>query len=294
MSRKVLSLLILAAIALSVTAPAHALDDLTRAKILASGVNEASLDRILAYIKKNRGASVSQDVYSCKTREASNVRICSDRDREKICRAITIASPRYVVSIDFSRPSDFERFYFIDLKTGAVEKYLATHGRGSGKGRWAYKFSNIRDSEQSSLGLFQVGESFQGGHGEMLRLYGLERSNDQAYNRDIVMHAAIYAKPEFVKRINPKTKAPFGRLGLSWGCPAIAPAPFKKLLPLLKNGSILDLYHPKLMEYALSGHEVRVDEPEDEPAPEPIPDQVPLPRPRPNTAPTPVATPRPK
>lgn len=241
--------------------------DVVRAKILASGVPEASLKRITDYIEKNKGTTVRQNVYSCKNAKPDNpLRPCEDKQRISSTKDITINNARYAVSIDFSKPSTEERMYLIDFQTGEVQKFLVSHGRGSGVSRWAFKFSDIKDSKQTSLGLYQTGEVYTGEHGAMVRMYGLEHSNDDAYNRDIVVHAADYAKREAIDIIKKQEKTPFGRLGLSWGCPAVAPDVMQKiLLPILKSqGVIYDHFHPALMDLAQSGKEIKVDEPKDE------------------------------
>ncbi|MNL53634.1 hypothetical protein D3C87_1768980 [compost metagenome] len=84
-------------------------------------------------------------------------------------------------------------------------------------------------------------------------MYGLQRSNDQAYNRDIVLHGAWYAAKEFINSIDPKTGQPRGRLGLSWGCPALSLALAKKLIPFLQEGGVIFHYHPTLLEESLKG-----------------------------------------
>lgn len=241
--------------------PAGQLSDEIRDKIAASGAPMKSLDRILKFLKENSGDQVSTEIYTCKGQPETSTKPCDESIRERTTRKLTIAAHRYVGIVDFTKPSTEERFFVIDMQTGDVQKYLTTHGRGSGQGRYAYKFSNLKDSNQSSLGLFFAGETYVGGKGETLRLYGLETSNDQAYNRDVVIHSADYATTAFIKRINPKTKAPFNRLGLSWGCPALAPDVKKKVLPLLKGGALIDLYQPDLMEAALSGKEVATQPP---------------------------------
>jgi len=242
--------------------------EVARAKILSSGVPEASLKRLTDYIEKNKGTTIRQSVYSCKNAKPENpLRPCEDKMRSPGSKDITVANPRYVISIDFSKPSTEERMYLIDLQSGDVKKFLVSHGRGSGVSRWAFKFSDIKDSKQTSLGLYQTGEIYTGEHGAMIRMYGLERSNDDAYNRDIVVHAADYAKRGTIEIIKKHEKTPYGRLGLSWGCPAVAPDIMQKvLLPIFKTQSVIyDHYHPALMDLAQSGKEVKIDPPKDEP-----------------------------
>jgi hypothetical protein len=257
-------------------------------KIVSSGVPDTSLQRILNLLKTRGGQASRQDVYRCKDKPPESVKPCEDSQRLPGTKDIQIIdNPRYAIIVDFARPSTQERFFLVDFQTGNVRKFLTTHGRGSGKGQWAHKFSNIKNSSQSSLGLYQTGEIYRGAHGETVRMYGLETSNNRSYVRDIVLHEAHYARASFIKKINPNTGLPYDRLGLSWGCPAISPEALEQLMPLFKSAPVVvDLYHPDLMNDALSGAEVQVPEP----SPVPIPGQ---PTPRPTPTPAPTGTPLP-
>ena len=137
--------------------------------------------------------------------------------------------------IDYSLPSTLPRFWLIDARSGRVERNeMVTHGQGSGDVR-ATRFSNVPGSYRSSLGLFVTGEKYVGRHGLSLRLHGLEPgSNDAAYDRAIVMHAARYATKEFASQ--------FGRLGRSLGCPALAPDVAPEVLDALADGAALFVY----------------------------------------------------
>ena len=62
--------------------------------------------------------------------------------------------------------------------------------------------------------MFVTEDTYVGKNGYSLRLDGLDRGvNDRARERAIVMHGAPYVSEPFV-RAN-------GRLGRSWGCPAM-------------------------------------------------------------------------
>ncbi len=137
--------------------------------------------------------------------------------------------------IDYSLPSTRERFWLIDAHSGRVQRSeLVTHGQGSGDVR-ATRFSNVPGSHRSSLGLFVTGEKYTGRYGPSLRLHGLEPgSNDAAYDRAIVMHAAGYATEKHAAR--------FGRLGRSLGCPALAPDVAPEVLDALADGAALFVY----------------------------------------------------
>ena len=139
--------------------------------------------------------------------------------------------------IDYSRPSTEPRLWVLDLARGAVQfRTLVAHGRGSGVGR-AVAFSNVPGSKQSSLGLFRTEDTYEGEHGYSLRLVGLEAGiNDLAYPRNIVIHGADYATAKFASL--------HGRLGRSWGCPALDPSVNREVIDVIRGGSALFAYYP--------------------------------------------------
>lgn len=137
--------------------------------------------------------------------------------------------------IDFSKPSTEKRLFILDLEKQELlyHTYVA-HGKNTGV-NMATKFSNNKGSNQSSLGLYRTGESYQGKHGYSLRLDGLEQGfNDNARSRAVVMHSASYVSEAFIKR--------HGRLGRSWGCPAVPVEFSKEIIDLIKGGSCLYIY----------------------------------------------------
>jgi hypothetical protein len=139
--------------------------------------------------------------------------------------------------IDYSRPSTEPRLWLIDVKAGRVlaVEHVA-HGRGSGEDR-ATRFSNDEGSHQTSLGLYVANETYVGGNGYSLRLDGLDPGyNDRARERLIVMHGADYVDPLQALRQ--------GRLGRSYGCPAVRPAVARELIDQLKGGQLVFAYYP--------------------------------------------------
>jgi len=141
--------------------------------------------------------------------------------------------------IDYGLPSGKKRLWVFDLDTEELlfHEWVA-HGVNSGMVE-AKKFSNRLGSRQSSLGAFVTTETYAGGHGYSLKLAGLDPGlNDRAMRRRIVMHGADYVGAQVVKE--------YGRLGRSWGCPAVRPKITRALIDTLKNGSVLYVYHPKL------------------------------------------------
>ena len=148
----------------------------------------------------------------------------------------TPATSRLAV-VDYSRPSTERRLWLFDLPTKRLlhAEYVA-HGRDSGE-NFAHAFSNIEGSHQSSLGLFLTEDTYTGGNGYSLRLDGLEPgTNDQARDRLIVMHGASY--------VNPLQALRQGRLGRSFGCPALRPEVARAVIDDLKNHQLLFAYYP--------------------------------------------------
>jgi hypothetical protein len=140
-----------------------------------------------------------------------------------------------VTIIDFSKPSTEKRLFILDLRNQQVLYHtFVAHGKNTGA-NMATKFSNNKGSNQSSLGLYRTGESYQGKHGYSLRLDGLEKGfNDNARGRAVVMHSASYVSESFIKR--------HGRLGRSWGCPAVPVEISEEIIDLIKGGSCLYIY----------------------------------------------------
>ena len=139
--------------------------------------------------------------------------------------------------IDYSRASTQERLWVFELKPARLlySEHVA-HGRGSGE-NLPQHFSNVEGSHQSSLGLFRTAETYQGGNGYSLRMDGLEPGvNDRARERQIVMHGAPYVNPEQALRQ--------GRLGRSFGCPAVRREVAKDMIDTLTGGQLLFAYYP--------------------------------------------------
>jgi len=146
-------------------------------------------------------------------------------------------APQRLAVIDYSRPSTETRLWVFDLKQKALlfAEHVA-HGRGSGE-NLAQSFSNREGSHQSSLGLFRTAETYMGGNGYSLRMDGLEPGvNDAARDRLIVMHGAPY--------VDPLAALKQGRLGRSFGCPAVRPQVARELIDTLKQGQLLFAYYP--------------------------------------------------
>lgn len=137
----------------------------------------------------------------------------------------------YISFVDFRKPSSEKRFHIINTSTGELSSYLVAHGKNSGD-LFAENFSNVPNSKMSSLGIYVVGTSYQGSNGLSLFLDGLDPSNSNARDREIVIHPADYVSEKIIQAS--------GRIGRSWGCFAFNPLDYKKFIfNKIRNGSLL-------------------------------------------------------
>ena len=136
---------------------------------------------------------------------------------------------KYIIIVDFDLPSTSKRLWIINISTKSViYNTWVTHGEGSGE-IYATSFSNQPESHKSSLGAYVTAEAYEGRHGLSRRLDGLERSNNRARDRDIVIHGADYIGE--------------GKTGRSWGCFAVPEKEVKYIVKLVGEGTILYAYH---------------------------------------------------
>jgi len=151
-------------------------------------------------------------------------------------RAGEVDGPLLTV-IDYSLPSTARRLWVMDMVARRVLWHeLVAHGEGSGD-LDAVAFSNRPGSRCSSLGLFRTEDIYSGRHGASLRLEGLEPGiNDKAMDRALVIHGASY--------VNPRVVAAFGRLGRSWGCPALDRRVNRSIIDRIRGGSAVFAYYP--------------------------------------------------
>jgi len=140
--------------------------------------------------------------------------------------------------IDYSLPSTQPRLFVFDLAAHRLLfRELVAHGKNSGD-NYTNFFSNSHGSLASSIGLFVTADTYVGSNGYSLRLRGLEEGfNDSAWDRLIVMHGASYVSRAAIGAL--------GRLGRSWGCPAVRKEIARKLIDTVRGGSAVFAYYPE-------------------------------------------------
>ena len=144
-----------------------------------------------------------------------------------------IAPRDWMGIVDFTRPSSDPRFHVVDLQNGTVETHLVAHGRGSDPDHSGFleRFSNRPGSEATSEGTYTTAEYYEGKYGLSMKVAGLDATNNNAYNRAIVIHNAWYAEPDMI--------AQHGKLGRSEGCFAFSRADQWEVMRKLAGGRMI-------------------------------------------------------
>ena len=158
---------------------------------------------------------------------------------ERAAKQGLIRNHELLTVIDYSIRSSEPRLFVFDLRhERLLFRELCAHGKTSGDDVARF-FSNEPGSEATSLGLYVTGNTYIGHNGYSLKLRGLDPGrNDMAEERAIVLHGAYYVSQEAVKAL--------GRLGRSWGCPAVRTEIAHKLIDTIRGGTAIFAYYPQM------------------------------------------------
>ncbi|MEI8055634.1 MAG: murein L,D-transpeptidase catalytic domain family protein [bacterium] len=158
---------------------------------------------------------------------------------------VTVKKPILTI-IDYTLASTQKRLWVVDLGSNRVlYTSMCAHGKHSGE-NYTTSFSNRMGSLQTSIGLFLTKDTYFGNDGYSLRLEGLEKGfNDNAKDRLIVFHGAPY--------VNQKFAAVAGRIGRSWGCPAVEKPLAEPIINTIKNGTLIFSFynHPQWLSESM-------------------------------------------
>lgn len=148
---------------------------------------------------------------------------------------ISRKNPGVLIIIDYTKPSNEERFYVLDLnKKKLVYSTRVAHSKNSGL-EIPLEFSDDPNSYQSSLGFFVTLGEYNGAYGYSLRLKGLEENiNANAEDRAIVIHGGDIVEDEYIKK--------FGFAGRSLGCPVLPNSLTREIIDFIKHGRVLFIY----------------------------------------------------
>ena len=146
-----------------------------------------------------------------------------------------LSDKKILAIADFDKPSAEKRLWVLDLENRKLLHHsLVAHGKNSGLEK-AETFSNVPQSEMSSLGFFVTQGTYQGKHGLSLKLEGMDKNyNTNAAVRNVVVHGADYVSEDFVKQ--------HGRLGRSQGCPALPMDTHEEIISTIQDRTVLYLH----------------------------------------------------
>lgn len=131
--------------------------------------------------------------------------------------------------IDMSVHSGKKRFFVYNLVKDSVElEGLVTHGGGGNSKDENVSFSNVPNSNCTSLGKYKIGNAYRGTFGLAYKLHGLESSNSNAFRRFVVLHGHSCVPDEDV--------SPFS-ICTSLGCPTVSPSFLQELKIIIDQSS---------------------------------------------------------
>jgi hypothetical protein len=126
--------------------------------------------------------------------------------------------------IDMSLPSSQNRFFVYNMaKDSLYNAGLVTHGRCNEYWLEGRKYGNTIGCGCSSLGKYKIGHSYNGKFGLAYKLYGLDKTNNKAYERFVVLHS---------HECVPETEVS-DEICQSDGCPTVSPGYLKYIKPII-------------------------------------------------------------
>jgi hypothetical protein len=140
--------------------------------------------------------------------------------------------------IDMNINPGKKRFFVYNLERDSVEMAgLVTHGSGSYRSDSSLYFSNEPGSNCTSLGKYKIGKPYNGKFGLAYKLYGLDKTNDNAFERFVVLHSHSCVPQEEVYP---------GSICESWGCPTVSPIflqSLKKIIDASEKPILLKIFY---------------------------------------------------
>lgn len=127
--------------------------------------------------------------------------------------------------IDMKIASGKNRFFVVDLRNKKIlKKGLVAHGYGSSiLNSDSLQFSNVPNTMATSIGKYQIENSYYGKFGKSYKLTGLDHSNSKAFFRNIVLHGYKDVPEQEVD----------GAICYSKGCPMVSFGFFKEIEGLI-------------------------------------------------------------
>jgi hypothetical protein len=172
-----------------------------------------------------------------KTDNSDEISVMKNSSKEKLdaevkeIKKVIKGNPKYnkeiAFFIDMKISSGKNRFFVYDLnKETIIDQGLVAHGSGSETGiQGKLKFSNTNNSLATSLGKYYISNSYIGRFDKAYKLYGLDKTNSNAFDRAIVLH----------KYFDVPYKEQTEYICNSYGCPMVNEKYFKRIEKIIDN-----------------------------------------------------------
>ena len=137
----------------------------------------------------------------------------------------------FCLLMDLSIHSGKTRFYVYNFKSKSItDSSLVCHGVGKNSTALNPIYSNEVGSNCTSLGKYKTGKRAYSNWGIHVhyKLHGLEKSNSNAFKRNVVLHSYEYVS---------ETELYPNHLTMGWslGCPVLSNKPMKRIDALLQK-----------------------------------------------------------
>ena len=130
--------------------------------------------------------------------------------------------------LDMTLPSGQNRFFIYDIEKDTIQNSgLVTHGRCNQLWLEGRKYSNEPGCGCTSLGKYKIGHPYVGRFGLAYKLYGLDKTNNNAFKRFVVLHS---------HECVPGTEVQ-DEICQSDGCPTVSPQFLQQLKPIIDRSS---------------------------------------------------------
>lgn len=184
---------------------------------------------VLAWLSNSQGKSICSSVLP-PIDSATSLLIFSKLQVKAIeAKAFAVKNhfnTKFCFLIDMSLPSNRKRFFVYDFEKETTKNAgLVTHGRCNKYWLEGRKYGNTPGCGCTSLGKYKIGNAYHGRFGLAFKLYGLDTTNDKAFERFVVLHSHSCV---------PETEVA-DEICQSDGCPTVAPGFLKQLEPMIKQ-----------------------------------------------------------
>ena len=128
--------------------------------------------------------------------------------------------------VDMTLPSGQNRFFIYDLGKDSLQGAgIVAHGNCFQYWLDGRRYSNVVGSGCTSLGKYRIGNHYVGKFGYSYKLYGLDPTNNNAFERTVVLHGHSCI---------PENETP-DEICQSNGCPTVSPRFLLQLKKIINN-----------------------------------------------------------